>query len=306
MNTQLQVETNSSHKIKNCSVSTQLCIGAIAGACSRTGTAPLERLKTLYQVSQTKPPSIYTGMKNMYFESGLVGMWRGNLANVLKSAPSSSVKFFTYEYMKLLMINNFSSNGVLSAAQLFLCGSVAGITSHVAFFPMEVIKTRLSIARNGMYNGIVDCGIQTMKYEGIRPFYRGLSASIMSTIPHAGINLMMYEVTKRFLQTHSSDHQFHVYNLMIASAISSACSQVVVYPVRTIKARMIMHGMPNQCISSTELYSGGVLDIAKNVVQNEGFRGLFKGFYVSLLRTVPANMITFTVYDSLKRKLSDY
>jgi hypothetical protein len=217
----------------------------------------------------------------------------------MKVGPESAIKFFTFEFMKSMMTRVNEEDTHLSALQLFICGSSAGVTSHTICFPMEVIKTRLAVAQNGVYRGITDCAIQTIRNEGVRPFYRGLSASLMSTIPHAGVNLMLYEVAKRVLLRSESSEQYTILALMAASGFSSAVSQVVVYPVRTIKARMIMHGMPGQ--AHQEQYAGGVIQIARSTIRLEGFRGLFKGFYPSLLKTVPSNMITFTVYDTLRR-----
>lgn len=106
----------------------QLVAGAVAGAVSRTGTAPLDRLKVFMQVrgpgkihplsqawapegdpqshlifpmqvhaSKTNKLNILGGLKSMIQEGGLRSLWRGNGINVLKIAPESAIKFMAYE-----------------------------------------------------------------------------------------------------------------------------------------------------------------------------------------------------------------
>lgn len=96
--------------------------GAVAGCTSRTLTAPMERLKVMYQVSTTKPPGFVQVLQNIYKESGWRGFWRGNGAHCLKVraqtslcayaddmvqvAPEAATKFFTFETVKRLFADN--------------------------------------------------------------------------------------------------------------------------------------------------------------------------------------------------------
>ncbi|XP_073881677.1 mitochondrial adenyl nucleotide antiporter SLC25A23 isoform X9 [Macaca fascicularis] len=77
----------------------QLVAGAVAGAVSRTGTAPLDRLKVFMQVhaSKTNRLNILGGLRSMVLEGGIRSLWRGNGINVLKIAPESAIKFMAYE-----------------------------------------------------------------------------------------------------------------------------------------------------------------------------------------------------------------
>ena len=72
--------------------------GAIAGAVSRTCTAPFDRLKTVMQVlGWRKEIRIVAGFKYMLNEGGVTSLWRGNGMNVVKIAPEAALKFTFYE-----------------------------------------------------------------------------------------------------------------------------------------------------------------------------------------------------------------
>lgn len=79
-----------------------LAAGAIAGAVSRTCTAPLDRLKVFLQV-QTNRVRITDSFYYLLKEGGARSFWRGNGINVLKIAPESAIKFAAYEQVKRLI-----------------------------------------------------------------------------------------------------------------------------------------------------------------------------------------------------------
>lgn len=76
-----------------------LLAGALAGAVSRTSTAPLDRLKVILQVQNSKQ-RISDTFRAMLKEGGWASFWRGNGINVLKIAPESAIKFMAYEQVK--------------------------------------------------------------------------------------------------------------------------------------------------------------------------------------------------------------
>lgn len=75
-----------------------LIAGGIAGAASRTCTAPFDRLKTVMQaLGSRKQIEILGGFKYMLEEGGVSSLWRGNGMNVIKIAPEVALKFTFYE-----------------------------------------------------------------------------------------------------------------------------------------------------------------------------------------------------------------
>lgn len=66
--------------------------GGLAGAVSRTATAPLERLRTM-MMADTANTRLLPTMRKMWASGGFLGLWRGNLASVAKVMPQSAIQF---------------------------------------------------------------------------------------------------------------------------------------------------------------------------------------------------------------------
>ncbi|XP_074791564.1 mitochondrial adenyl nucleotide antiporter SLC25A23 isoform X3 [Natator depressus] len=117
----------------------QLLAGAMAGAVSRTGTAPLDRLKVFMQVhaSKTNNMNVFGGLKGMIQEGGVRSLWRGNGINVLKIAPESAIKFMAYEQIKRAIRGQQET---LRVQERFVAGSLAGATAQTIIYPMETLK----------------------------------------------------------------------------------------------------------------------------------------------------------------------
>ena len=74
-----------------------LVAGGLAGAVSRTFTAPMDRLKVLLQVhGGRKQTSIPDTVKYMLKEGGYKGLWRGNGINVIIMTGIMSSIFFIF------------------------------------------------------------------------------------------------------------------------------------------------------------------------------------------------------------------
>lgn len=80
-----------------------LVAGALAGAVSRSFTAPLDRLKVFLQVRGNEFNGLSYCFRHMLNEGGWASMWRGNGVNVLKIAPETALKFMAYEQVRSIL-----------------------------------------------------------------------------------------------------------------------------------------------------------------------------------------------------------
>ncbi|KAL5507145.1 hypothetical protein ACEPAH_6601 [Sanghuangporus vaninii] len=132
----------------NPQISSYFIAGGVAGAASRTVVSPLERLKIIQQVQPESPDKAYKGvwrsLVRMWHEEGFKGFMRGNGINCLRIVPYSAVQFTTYEQLKKW----FTSYGAkeLDTPTRLLAGALAGITSVCSTYPLDLVRSRLSIA----------------------------------------------------------------------------------------------------------------------------------------------------------------
>ncbi|KAI5615297.1 calcium-binding mitochondrial carrier protein SCaMC-1, partial [Silurus asotus] len=276
----------------------QLVAGATAGAVSRTGTAPLDRVKVFMQVhaSRSNQINLVAGFKRMLNEGGVTSLWRGNGLNVLKIAPETAIKFMAYEQYKKYL----SSEGdKIETAQRFMAGSLAGATAQTSIYPMEVVKTRLTLRSTGQYSGMVDCAKSILKREGIKAFYKGYVPNMLGIIPYAGIDLAIYESLKNAWLTHHAEDTANpgVLVLLGCGTVSSTCGQLASYPLALVRTRM----QAQASLENSEQPS--MRSLIRNILEKEGFFGLYRGILPNFMKVIPAVSISYVVYEYTKSSL---
>ncbi|XP_056131828.1 mitochondrial adenyl nucleotide antiporter SLC25A24-like [Lampris incognitus] len=276
----------------------QLMAGAMAGAVSRTGTAPLDRMKVFMQVHSSKSNkiSLVGGFKQMLKEGGLTSLWRGNGVNVLKIAPETAIKFMAYEQYKKLLS---SEGGKVKTHERFMAGSLAGATAQTAIYPMEVMKTRLTLRKTGQYSGMFDCAKKILRKEGVKAFYKGYIPNILGIIPYAGIDLAVYESLKNAWLSHYAKDTANpgIMVLLGCGTVSSTCGQLASYPLALIRTRM-------QAQASLENAEQLTMNrMVKKILEKEGFFGLYRGILPNFMKVIPAVSISYVVYEYMRSGL---
>jgi len=278
-----------------------LLAGGVAGAVSRTATAPLDRLKTLIQTNSTNRYNfgILQGLKQIWKSGGILAFYRGNFANCLKIVPESGTKFLVYERCKYLFSLTFGD--AHPALQKFLAGAVAGAVSQTLVFPLDCMKVRMAVSPTKM--NIFQALQNTYASGGIRAFYRGLVPNIIGVVPYAGIDLAVYETLKKFYTDavvkrgyNAKKHQskMSIFIPFLCGTFSCVVAQFVSYPLTLARTRLQAHGMQD-----SEKYTG-TIDVFRRTVQRDGWSGLYRGMVPNMVKVVPAVGISYVVYERVK------
>jgi solute carrier family 25 phosphate transporter 23/24/25/41 len=278
--------------------------GGIAAAISKTLTAPLDRLKTLYQTSFygfDKHPGILRGLYEIFKHDGFRGYFRGNFVNILKSSPELSLRLASFDLLKSIFekdanlneTKNSNKKGNLSPGVIFIMGAIAGIISSYAVYPLSVVKTRLTAAPTGTYKGIADCFIKIAKNEGkIKPFFSGITASTTLIISGSGLSLMVMEMMRNSYKNYYQKKEIPLSSLMIIGALSSGFTNFFCYPMQLVTTKMMMQGLKGEKAST--------LTLTIKIYRNQGFYGFYKGFFSLMNKVMLGNAISFSAYDKLQ------
>lgn len=187
----------------------EIMAGGSAGACQVVFTNPLEIVKIRLQVqgealkAAAREGEQVTKRSALWIvrHLGLVGLYKGVSACLLRDVPFSAIYFPTYSHLKKDFFGE-SSTKKLGIVQLLTAGAIAGMPAAYLTTPCDVIKTRLQVeARKGdtQYKSLRHCAQTIMKEEGFKAFFKGGPARIFRSSPQFGFTLAGYELLQGLL-----------------------------------------------------------------------------------------------------------
>ncbi|KAF2071019.1 hypothetical protein CYY_007662 [Polysphondylium violaceum] len=282
----------------------EMAAGCGAGAMASLITTPLDVLKTTMQV-QHKNKSIISTYHQIIERGGFRGLYVGLKPTLLGLAPTWSIYFSSYTLFK----SSFADLLHISHDNPFLhMGSAvgAGACTSTVTNPIWVIKTRLITqemkGRQKRYTGITQCFLSIIREEGIKGLYRGLGPSLLGVL-HVGVQFPLYEKFKLYLKKEKGNvnEELGVVDIMAASSLSKIIASIVAYPHEVLRSRLQDTPTPD----SQNNYKGGLIQNFKQIFKQEGFRGLYKGMGINLVRVTPSCVITFTSYEYIKKHLEN-
>ncbi|EFJ36769.1 hypothetical protein SELMODRAFT_33390, partial [Selaginella moellendorffii] len=279
--------------------------GAVAGATSRTVTAPLDRLRVLLQTNTTSSPmTVRQGIQHIYQKGGLAGYYVGNGMNVLKHFPEAGVRFLTFERFKSVAADlQGVKESDLGPVSRFLAGGCAGVLTTVVAYPFEVVKTRIQVSSDAKTSALKLTRDMWVR-EGGLSLYRGLLPSVMGIFPYAGFDFAMYETLKKGILERGlidSDSKYAPLVHMGCGIVSASIGTTLVYPLHVVRTRL--QAQSTVANGSEELYKG-MRDVFKRTYAREGVRGFYKGVLPNLCRVAPAASVSYCVYEQMKKLLN--
>ena len=259
---------------------------AVSAICTKTSVAPLERLKLLKQsqvyYKANNYNSFFNSFKYIYKNEGFKGYYRGNFTNLIRVIPAYTLKFPLNEYFKNKFIKNKEKP---KFTNLLLSGTSAGLVQTCITYPLDMLRTRMSIDKNMTknYTNIFSCLINIIRKEGPSALYKGININLTTYPLYVGIQFSIYGYLK--------DE-----NPIIAGTTAGFIAQSLTYPGDVLKRQLQLNGIDN---SNKKMSS--IRDAIKYIYESRGIRGFYQGYLINLIKVVPEATIQFFVYDYVKK-----
>lgn len=201
--------------------------------------------------------------------------------------------------MKPLLLSEGATS--LSPLQKLLGGATAGVVSVVFTYPLDFVRARLTV-QGGLattqYSGILDALKGTYKAEGVVGMYRGVSPTIIGVAPYVGLNFMVFETLRGSVPLDKNGNP-NVWYILGCGAVAGACGQTAAYPMDLLRRRFQVSSMSGNAGAYTSTLGG-----LRLIVNQEGFKGLYKGLWPNFIKVVPSIAIMFTSNELLKRYMN--
>ncbi|KAM7012853.1 mitochondrial coenzyme A transporter SLC25A42-like [Tautogolabrus adspersus] len=271
-----------------------LLCGAFAGAVAKTVIAPLDRTKIIFQVSSKRfsAKEAFRLIYCTYMKDGLLGLWRGNSATMVRVMPYAAIQFCSHEQYKKHLGGYYGYQGkALPPVPRLLAGSLAGTTAAMLTYPLDMVRARMAVTAKEMYSNIMHVFVRISQEEGVKTLYRGFTPTILGVIPYAGITFFTYETLKKLHTEKTKRSHPYPYERLAFGACAGLIGQSASYPLDVVRRRMQTAGVTGSSYVT-------VLGTMREIVTREGVvHGLYKGLSMNWVKGPIAVGISLTTFD---------
>ena len=253
---------------------------------------------------------VVTTMRYMTQTAGLRSLWRG-AAPMMTAVPIQNA----------LLMGGYGVGQAYSVAYapdhrrtaIFVGGCTGGVLQSFLMSPVELVKVAQQCANGVTETSTISTTRQILKQalssssssSSASLWWRGLGATLLRDgIPH-GVWFVAYEEGKTWLQvTLHRPADDPVVVPLLAGAGAATAAWAVGYPADVIKTRI--QASTTSSSSSSSSPSLGIVDTGRLLIREANgnvWRGLYRGFGLKLVRSIPASMIGFGVYEWVKRNV---
>ncbi|KAG0700680.1 mitochondrial carrier domain-containing protein [Suillus ampliporus] len=182
----------------------ELVAGGTAGGCQVIFTNPLEIVKIRLQIQGEAAKlegAVKKGAVHIVRQLGVLGLYKGSSACLLRDIPFSAIYFTAYSHLKKDVFHEGYNGKQLSFLETLGAAAIAGMPAAYLTTPADVVKTRLQVeARQGQthYKGLVDAFVKINKEEGFKALFKGGPARILRSSPQFGFTLLAYENLQKY------------------------------------------------------------------------------------------------------------
>jgi hypothetical protein len=246
-------------------IDSSLIAGIFSGGIQVFFGQPFDLIKTRIQSNGFNNRSYIHIIKNIYFNEGIFGFYKGVRAPLLSNCIINGIMFHSNHYINKNILKDNNNH--------FYSGAISGFISSFVISPFELVKNRIQI--ESKYNKKYSTVLLEIYKKKI--FWKGLTPTIIREIPACSIYFGSHLYFKNHLNFYLNDNL----SSFISGGLAGMSCWFFTYPFDTIKTKI-------QTSNNLTVY---------DILKKYKFKNYFNGISIVLYRAAIANSITFLVYD---------
>ncbi|KAG5270653.1 hypothetical protein AALO_G00195050 [Alosa alosa] len=271
----------------------------------RATVYPATLIRTRLQVQKGK--SLYNGTLDAFVKilraEGVRGLYRGFMVNTF-TLISGQAYITTYELVRKY-VSTYSSNNTVKS---LVAGGSASLVAQSITVPIDVISQQLMMQGQGehltrfrikpkmvgakhkvTFGQTRDIIAQIFAIDGLRGFYRGYMASLLTYIPNSAVWWPFYHFYAEQLSKMAPSNCPHLVLQAMAGPLAAATASTVTNPMDVVRARVQVEGRSS------------IIVTFKQLIREEGFWGMTKGLSARIISSTPTAIVMVVGYETLKK-----
>jgi mitochondrial ornithine carrier protein len=246
-------------------------------------------------------------------EGPLISLYRGISAPLLGAAVETSCLFFSYRVAQDALLawspslrnrQEHSDSKELPFSSLVACGAVSGAFTSLALTPIELVKCKMQVPASTTTPtqppSILRIIASVFRSHGLLGFWHGQLGTLIRETGGSAAWFGSYEGVKKLylkydLSLNNDIEKVKLWQQLTAGAVAGMLYNFTFYPADTIKSRM----QTEEVVLSRS--KGTFLGTGKELWQQSGLRGFYRGCGITVFRAAPSSAIIFSVMEALRK-----
>lgn len=180
-------------------------VHAVAAAAGNTASSlvfvPKEVLKQQLQTFRNSHSGVSANtlqvLGTILKEKGIIGLYSGYRATLLRNIPSAILRFALYEEFKIFIAgHSVLSTWLQTHHAPLVAGAFAGAISSAMTTPLDVVKTRMAVNACPPGGHVLTCLVDVAQREGVPGLYAGLGFRVLYSALFTAVGFTSFEAAK--------------------------------------------------------------------------------------------------------------
>ncbi|KAI3463340.1 hypothetical protein Pfo_020003 [Paulownia fortunei] len=181
----------------------------------------------------------------------------------------------------------------------FVAGGFGGTAGVIAGYPLDTLRIRQQHSTKGSAFQILR---HLVASDGPFALYRGMAAPLASVTFQNAIAFQTYAILSRAVDKNAAADDPPSYRGVALGGIGTGAIQsLLLSPVELVKIRLQLQMKTSDNTNQSGSHKGPV-DVTRSIFRTEGWRGIYRGLAITVLRDAPSHGVYFWTYEYMREQ----